>query len=194
MKKEIVWMTIKEIAAVTGKQDSSVRNILHKMGIKPEVVGRDPRPRYPVTKTFLEVKSKDIKSATHVTIDDIAREAHVSSTTVRKKFKKAGIEPEETGLCRRFIYKYDPSLIDLVRQPLPRVVRKPSVEKLVNPEDFGDAAPILIEEREKKAWVGKQGRLVSNGAVYAQGTIESVSCCGAVVAGKQGRLYELQLA
>jgi hypothetical protein len=53
----------------------------------------------------------------------------------------------------------------------------------------------LVQEREKKKWVGRKGRLVVEGHVVAEGIIETVSMCGVFLKGSliRGNLDELEL-
>lgn len=61
---------------------------------------------------------------------------------------------------------------------------------------LGFMADLVREERRKRAWVGRMGRLVVDGHVVAEGIIESVSSCGVYLKGfkSKGDLNELELA
>lgn len=141
----------------------------------------------------------------YITSQSLAYKVGILPSVARGRLRALDWRPDWVDSRGFFYYKETPELIEAVSstrranghirsdakprppsdpEPRPKYVFKGKVAKLVE------------EEKEKRGWVGKKGRLRVEGHVIVEGIIESVSSCGVYIKGSiiRGNLDELELA
>ena len=190
--------TIAEMVKESGFTRKSIDQRLKKAGIVPRYEIREGRTVavYRVDETFLR-KTADLvaywRARGYVSADDIAARNRISAVSVRCKLQSAGVYPAVICNNSYHLYKDTPEIDGIVirKRVLPPRGKTARKAEPASPMDI-----IIEEERRKKAWVGRRGRLVVDGHVVAEGVIESVSSCGVYLEGSnvKGDLNELELS
>ena len=191
-------MTVGEMMKETGYNRKSIQQRIDKAGLVPRYETRAGHEVavYKVDGDFLRKVSDmvaECRTRGYVTAMDIAARNNVSSVHVRDRLRDAGVGPDVRCGNSWCFYADRPELDELVtrkRSSMPRPKRRKS-----EPAD-SMMGRIIEEERMKKSWVGRRGRLVVDGHVVAEGVIESVSSCGVYLEGSKvkGDLNELELS
>jgi hypothetical protein len=186
---EKIYLTAKEIAERTGK---SVKNIHARME-HYKVAGRwiNKEKRFPVTEDYLAGLSDADSDC--VTVKQLTERTHLAEQTVRKRLHMHGIVPVLVGMSGTLYYNDQEGLDELLKQVPPSDFH-PQLKRQYEEEIPPEVRAQLNEAEEKKKWIGKKGKIVDGTRVVFEGTIESVSICGVIVAGHIGCLKDLQLA
>ena len=202
-------MTLDEIAARLGVSRSVARKRLLRAGItgwRPKEC-RPYRKIYKVGESFF-LPQMDPVDENHarglVTAVDIAKRNNCSASSVLFKLRENGIRPDCVVKCGIYMWRDRPE-IDQIASLIERKTDKPSEEgQEEKVEEIkagyksiirGSILDDLKEEKIKRQWIGRMGRLVVKGHVVAEGIIESVSMCGVYLKGStlRGTLKELEL-
>ena len=201
--------SLDELAQHMGCARSTAWKRMHDAGIPCLKVDDTERRYFEVDEDFL-AKWPDVidemRKKGYVTTSDIAKRTKTSSVNVASKLKAAGIHPDfRHPVTGRYMWKDRPELDEIVILRKRRIVD--SAPDSPGEEAFtglskgykgilkGNGLDILKQEREKKQWIGRKGRLVIEGHVVAEGIIESVSMCGVFFKGSnsKGDLNDLEL-
>lgn len=200
-------MTVHEVAQRLGCTPGTARSRLARRGYVGIRDGENPFMKYYEVDDDFFKNSVDMvadkKAEGYLTADDLGARFGYSGTSVRHKLNDAGVMPDFISPTGLFMWK-DREAFPMLEHPATETPSVPdtaiiakdvSKNKKYTPIVDGVGAGMLAEERKKRTWVGRRGRLVSHGHVVAEGVIESVSLCGVYLKGStiRGDLHELEL-
>lgn len=181
-----VWMTAREFSEKTGLLIKSLQGSFLRHHLVSQRINK--LLHYQAAPSLLTNGNTGYIEGC-ITVHSLASQLGLRADTVIHRLLAMGEKPVMYGKVEGFVYKLRDGLLDDLRNKHPKSAE---TEDIVYADETSQS--LQADVKMKKQWIGKKGRLVVDGQVYAEGTIESVSECGVFVDGVRGYLRELQLA
>lgn len=182
----IYKMDLKDLSLLTCIPVEILKKRAEKFGLKPE------NGQCLVMQELIEpVNDKGL-----FTTVQLAKRNKVTESTIRRRFKVAGVKPEAILVLRQTgLYRLTKEVLNASNPQNSKKMQPTKAERLEGKGFSPEVKQLIEEEKLKKSWVGKQGFLCNEkGIVVAEGKIEIVSSCGVLVNGVMGDIKMLRLA
>ena len=184
----IILMDALEISRYTGHTRKEIYENFRKRGIAGISQAGAKFKLFPVSEA---VKSKKpVVEEGYVSANDLAEMFGMTVEQVRIRLGWAKVQPEHMGWGARMMYLKTPSLISIVKAsgmvyhtPQASIHADALDAKKQYGEEIGD---MINQERMKRNWVGRKGRIVEDGVVTAEGRIDAANIMGVVIDGVPG--------